>query len=599
MIENPVHSLTFGDLILVEDGQNPPDDSGVVYRVKAQEATFGTAVPVTTALLWLGRAGGPVSYDRTPNREPAFRITVEADDSDLLARGEMALQLQCEQPTELVWTPPDGASLPSVFDIVWSHLEPVFDRDGLVGVGMEETLLHTRTYMVRMQALPYARGKDLVVTPAAPPSPTFTVLDNGSALSGAGFAWSAFGSSVLSIDAGRIKLVAEHSNVRKNWAATRTGAVDLTTEAYVAVDLAFSVPAEAVFLGAGGATWANAATTSLGGGVTRYFFAVPPGTTTVPILRITVSGRYTAGSDAFWIDQVQTVDALPFIGTARQRALSITAGGSVRTQGSIHVTHPSSPLGKTIVFTHPSGNGYLPSLRQYLTNSMAVSTDAARISGKYNGVGDAADDEQSIFQIPSTVMPKGRAELWCWLKLDATETITVYTQAVTYINGVTINVTQLPPTTIAFIDDVYQLICLGAFTAPLIDTGSAGSVGISIDRGPVVSGGLEFDEGYLFATELGSLTVVNCGTGSPSPGGPSRHLWIDAPTPAQPMGGIYRGDSADRSDAWHAGGNANPWGTHDFDPAGTSVFVVTQNAVDAATSLEHHRRYHTYVARED
>src|SRR5437868_11602898 len=109
IVEKPVPTLTFGDLVWVEEGAYPPDASGVRYIVQAEDATLGTPIPVTVALLWLGRAGGPVTYDHTDNREPVFRIKVQAEDSNLLALGELALQQACEKPTELVWTPPDGA----------------------------------------------------------------------------------------------------------------------------------------------------------------------------------------------------------------------------------------------------------------------------------------------------------------------------------------------------------------------------------------------------------------------------------------------------------------------------------------------------------
>jgi hypothetical protein len=65
----------------------------------------------------------------------------------------------------------------------------------------------------------------------------------------------------------------------------------------------------------------------------------------------------------------------------------------------------------------------------------------------------------------------------------------------------------------------------------------------------------------------------------------------------QPNGGLFRCNAADRSDARHAGSVALPWHDHDFDPAGTNVFVATQNTVDAETSLEHFKRFHSHVAR--
>jgi hypothetical protein len=594
MIEHPAHSLTFGDLTWVEGGANPPDSSGVVYRVRAQDATFGTAVPVTVALLWLGRAGGPVSYDSTPNREPVFRITVEADDSDLLARGEMALQLQCEQPTTLSWTPPDGAGETSVFDVVWSHLEPVFERDGLTGVGMEETVVRSRTYLVHMQALPHARNADLVVTPAQGTA-TETVIDSGSSTTG----WSVVGGGwPVTVVSGAV--VVTFTEPVSSILLRRTGTVSLTGASYIAVTWKTTDPVVSgirlhVAAVVGGGYVSETSRSDAGSGWTTSFFLVPAGVTSTSALTVAaIQEAITSGSYTLSVDKVSTWTALPYIGTTRQKAMSLVPGGSVRTHGSIQVAHASSSLGKTIVYTCPSGTGYLPPLRRWRTSGNTVTADASLLSGSREPIGAGS----TVFRIPVSALPKGRVELWAWMRV----TTGTLTRAPAYairsvINGVTLASSGGNFAAVFTTLNVWQLFCLGAFTTPPIGMGPAGLVQIDLNEN---SGQVELDEAYLFATDQGSLTVVDCGTGTPSAGGPSNRLWIDAPTPDVPMGAIYRGFSADRSDAFHAGSVAytDTWGTHDFDPRGTSVFVATANALDAATSLEHYRRYNTFVTRE-
>ena len=600
MIDNPVHGLTFGDLVWVEAGANPPDESGIVYRVQAQDASLGVAIPVTTALMWLGRVGGPVSWDSTPNREPAFRVTVEGDDSDLLARGEMALQLQAEQPTLLTWTPPDGAGEPSVFDIVWSHIEPVYDRDGLTGLGMEETVLRSRTYVVRMQALPYARGENLITTPALAVTPTYTLVDNGSALSGAGYDWAVIpghttlGSYTVTSTSGRIRNTNTPPSSAYSSSFERTGVIDLTPGRYVALDMAFTnLTGTTVKMDNGVSPMV--AIQDLGGGLTRYFFDASWWGAQIPHLRISVTGNIpTTGSAAYAeIDQVQLANSIPFIGTARQRATSLVPKGSVRTQGSIHVTHASNALGKVIVYTHPSGTGYLPPLRQWRTSGNTVTTDATMNSGAREPIGPGS----TVFRVPVPVLPTGRVELWAWLRVTSSSLTRAPAYAVrSVVNGVTLATSGGNFSIVFNALNTWQLFNLGALTSPPIAMGPSGFVQIDLNEN---SGQVDIDEAYLFATDLGDLTVVDCGTGSPSAGGPSKHLWIDAPTPDVPMGAIYRGHSDDRSDAFHAAPNADTWGDHAFDPKGTNVFVVTSNTTDAATSLEHSRRYHTFVVRED
>jgi hypothetical protein len=515
----------------------------------------------------------------------------------------MALQLQCEQPTTLVWTPPDGAGEPSAFDIMWSHLEPVFDRDGLTGIGMEEAVLRTRTYLVRMQALPYARGANLIDTPAIPVTPTYTLVDNGSALSGSGFSWaldtlgrttSATGEYVMSVVSGRIRHAQGtlHSTFERT--SLRTG-FSLSAGRYVAVDIAVSnIVVTIVEADNGGSPLV--ATQDLGGGLIRYFFdASWWGTSITTFLRVTVKGSVPATGSAsyFEIDQVQLADSLPFIGTARQRPMSLVPGGSVRTNGSIHVTHATASLGKTIVYTHPSSTGYLPPLSPWRFSSGTVTTDSTLLSGSKITLNVPCD-----YRVPVSALPRGRVELWAWLYDNTTETRRVYWAVDSWMNGVQVS----PTDPLRYIDlplsPTWTLVCLAAATMPNTDIGPAGYVRVSIDTGAT---NVQVDEAYLFATDEGSLTVVDCGTGTASAGGPSKHLWIDAPTPDVPMGAVYRGHSSDRSDAFHAGSStyATTWGLHEFDPRGASVFVATQGTTDAATSLQHYRRYNTFVTRED
>lgn len=590
MITNPSHKLVFGSLTLIEEGANPPDSSGVVYRVMSQETNWGNPVPVTVALLSLMRVGSDVAYDRTDNREPVLRITIEADDSDLLAQGERALQLECERANTLTWIPPDGAGLPSVFDIVWSSLELAFDD-------LQE-LLQQRVYLVRLQALPHARAEDLVVTPAipAPTTTTYALVDNCSALSGAGFTWSATSaSSTVTIDTGKVKVVGAHLGSPFYAGTQRLGAVSLTTP-YLAYDISSTVPIAGVDMFGNSPpddfTFTLAAVADLGGGTSRYFFAAPPGRTSASLLTFRVLGTYDTGVDTFWIDQVQTADAIPFLGTARQKAMSLIPGGSVRATGNLQIAHATNALGKTIVYTHPSGTGYLPPLRPWRVSSEAVTVDSTLVSGSRNATGPAS----TVYRLPVAVVPEGRVEVWAWLRETSSAPIArTITWDVASFMGSTLLSTNNKTTSVTFaVLNTWYLVPLGAAVSPPLLLGPSGFVSVAINGGSTV----QVDEAYLFATDQGRLTIVDCATGSPAVGGPSNRLWIDGPSLDEPNGAVFRGFAADRSDAWHPGALASVWQVHDFEPTGTNVFVVTQNTIDATTSLEHYRRYHTHVASE-
>lgn len=585
MITTPSHSLVFGDITLVEQGANPPDASGIRYVVLPGDTTWGNPSPITVALLSLIRQGSLVAYDHTENREPVLKIAVEADDGDLLARGEKALQLECERANTLTWTPPDGSGEPSVFDVVWSSLDFSFDD--------QQELLRRRVYLLKIQALPYAREANLVTTAAQASGSEVVTVSDGSSLTG----WSDQTGSGIASTAGAIVITQENTYYAA--AAFWTQTVDLTVGSYVAVIWQTSAAvansltcwlasADSLFYFEGRMPMVAS---SVSGGWTTSYFAIPAGWTTTPkmLFRVFFPG---AGTSTLSIDKFSIWNGLPFIGTARQKALGILPGGSVRTQGSIQVSHATSSLGKTIVYTTPTSTGYLPPLRQWLSSSSGVTPDATVLSGNRNGITTA-----TVYRVPVTSSPAGRTEAWAWLRNANAVTIRVDVTAVSVMNATTIGSSQTSQTDVVFGANVWQLAYLGTFTLPPSQVGPSGYVQISIQRGTTAEAP-EIDEGYLFGTDAGRLTVVDCGTSAPVAGGPSNRLWIDGPDPSQPQGGVWRGNASDKSDAWHAGASATPWEIHDFDSEGTTIFFATPNATDASASLTHYRRYHTHVIRE-
>ena len=586
MISNPSHTLIFGGITMVEEGANPPDGSGVRYLVQSQDTTFGNPVPVTVALISLMRVGSLVSYDHTENRAPVLRVTIEADDSDLLARGERALQLECERPNTLTWVPPDGAGERSVFDVVWSSLEFAFDD--------VQELLRRRVYLVRLQTLPHARTEALVVTPAQGTA-TETLIDDGSSVTG----WSVVtGESVVST-AGAIVLttnVPPTSGFSAHAVAgqvRRTGVVSLTTARYIKVIWTTSDPPTAGLFAYVDGVLLTEAQRATSGGFTESFFALPPGVISAATIDLLVNWTNVTVAQTLSIDNVSQWTGLPFIGTARQKAMSLIPGGSVTADGSLTVEHASNALGKAIVFTHPSGTGYLPPLRVWRFSGTAPTSDSSTLSGSRNPI-----VTPSVYQVPVSAAPRGRTELWAWLRNPNAVNIRIDSAVVSVMNSFAVGASQTGQVDVAFAANTWQLVLLGVFTLPPSDLGPSGSVQVQIARGTTAETP-EVDEAYLFATDLGRLTVVDCGTGSPVAGGPSNRLWIDAPSSDQPQGGVWRGNAADRSDAWHAGSAAAVWEVHTFDPLGTSVFVATQDTIDAPTSLEHYKRFHTHVARDD
>jgi hypothetical protein len=597
VIANPVHSLAFGAITLADDGAWPPDANGVKYVVRPTDTSWGNPSPVTVAVLSLLRQGSLVAYDHTDNRDITLRVTVVADDGDRLALGERALQLECEKVNTLTWTPPDGVGQPSVFDIIWSQMQLDFDDT--------DELNLQRTYRITMQALPYARTASLITTAAVTPGVAVeTVLQDGTSATG----WvneavaspegpvvpqptTSAGSVVCNSYPYLLGGMYSTNGVHMGYNAT----VNLTGQAYISWTVSFSAPpyfpVHATVKVSGVGTLLSLAMTSTSGGFTTYYWRLPTGLTTTT--QVEFGAQWAIGDSNVYVtsvDKVSLWNRLPDLGTARQKALSLVPGGSVKTQGSLLITHASSALGKAIVFTHPTSTGYLPPLRSWLKSSASVTIDTTLVSGARNPIGATT----TIYEIPVTNLPQGRAEVWAILRDTTTTGNRTVDWAIASYMGSTLVDYDLRATTVNIAaTNTWYLVNLGAAIMPPSQLGTAGKVQVHLHT---ASSTCEVDEAYIFATDQGRLTIVDCGTASPAAGGSSNRLWVEAPTAAQPNGGVYRGFAADGSDRFHAGLSATVWEIHEFDPTGMNLFVVTPNATDSAASLTYYRRYQTHVA---
>lgn len=545
------------------------------------EEDHGTAENVYDVLVSLLSDGEIATSTRVGNREITVTVLVEGPTLADLAIYEAQLVAECEKPqSTLTLDPGDDYASASVFDTFRVQARLLYDA------GLEQSTF--RRYELTIPAWPYPRGATTVVTSATASTPTYTVVDNGSALSGGGFSWALIttDSTTLSIVSGKVQVAYSGAGTSVR-AVQRAGTVSLTGKRYIVFDAAATVPITGLQLLNTGLLHSLAATMDLGGGTFRYFFSVPEGTASIAGFTLAIRGTWTSGK-TFSIDQVQTSDSIPFLGTARQKAMSLVPGGSVRTSGSIQISHASNALGTTIVYTHPSGTGYLPPLRPWRVSGDAVTSDSTMLSGARNNLTGI-----TTFNVPEVNLPRGGVEVWAWLHSSSAGTFTMFWSLFSYMGSTQLSA-EGRTTSITLPATTWTLKCLGATTMPPVDIGPAGYVSVQMQRDAASGLTIQLDEAYLFATDYGRLTIVDCGTGSPAAGAASNRLWIDAPTPANPNGGLYRGNASDRSDQWHAGGVALPWQVHDFDPAGMNVFVATQNTIDASTSLEHYRRWHTH-----
>ncbi|MBA2952106.1 hypothetical protein GON03_19005 [Nocardioides sp. MAH-18] len=597
-VANSIHSLSLGGLVFVANGQTvvyTDATSGETYsfNVLDPETHWGNPQPITVTLLSLMTSGSRVIKLRDENREPSIALTIKASGGAGLAAAEKALVAVVGKPAELKWQPPSPTAALTVFDVVWSRLDHKMDSVGSIG----ERFLR-RSYAIALQALPGARGATKIITPAVATA-TPTVID--SAASTTNWAVLSPAGATLSVVSGAVRSTYNPATSigagLYGSALRRTAAVSTSTEKYISIDWKTSIPS---IVGA----QTNATTGNLPevrrepgavAGFTRSWYQVPDSVTSLAWIQFGIVHPASTGSATLEIDLVQTAATLPISGTARQLSRTINPGGSLPTEGTILVQHPTTALGTTVVFSHPVMGGYSPPLRQWRVASSAVTADSTRVSGAYNLL-----DTVSQFSIPNTAIPEGGCQLWVRAASGFVGSTTMFWSVYAALPGGIIGGVLLQgSTTITFpaIAPTNYLFPIASFPLPVARAGVAGRTLVEIQAGDNSTKLVYFDEAYLFATERGRLTVVDCGSAAPSPGGSANRLKIAAPSLDEPNGSIMIGTAADWSDAFTPATSAilcDQTG-HLFDPDGSVTFTVTPNVTDASVSFEHYRRSHTHA----
>lgn len=587
-----LHQLWLDDIDLVNADPTLP------YQIEAIRGFDpGNPVSAQTAVRSLLRDGSLVTPDPDDNRSTVIPVRVTGADSLSLAQGEAALMAKVGRRINVTWVPPDGWAPPSVFKILNSSLELVFDD-------LDE-LLCRRVYKLSLTALPYTESETETVTPAQP-AVSYTVIDNGSATTNWTTSTSVLGATVTgpTVVGGKVTSTVSATS-GGYWIAylTRTASVNLSAYRYLVIDVTSTVP---LFdkqawingnpgIGGGlhsGTPLSLAMVVDLGGGVSRYFFTLPAGTGTVTEFTFGGYAKW-AVADTLAIDQVQGTDALPTSGTTRQQTFSMVPGGSVRTQGTVAVSSAASNLGNTLVFSYPSGFGWTPPLRPWLTSSTTVTGDGTLVSGARHAIATAC-----AYTIPSAILPPGSYTIMARLRSGTTATTRINFAAYTQVSGSNVDGgAQGGYADIPFTASVWQVVTLGRLILPVAKVGPAGSVVIVTQRDAGSAATIDQDEVWLFH-ESGDLTLVNCGVTPGTPAVPAKRLWIDAPTLDNPQGSVFVGTAANRSDSFNPGSYAiarAPYG-HNLQPAGMNFFVMTENATDAVVTSSHYKRWHTHAA---
>lgn len=573
--------LEFGTLDLIPLYEGGP----YTISVLSEDATFGQASEVTVqirTLLTDGALSKTVSHDP---RSAYFKIEVEGMDSATLAEGEMALVEQIEKPNTLTWTPPDGEGAPCVFEVIDSHLDPIFDD-------FDETN-NIRVYGLRLTCMPFTRAQnptvvDAVVSVGAVVTTQVDACTSTSGWTGSGPVTTT-GGVVYASGVGTAK-PAPNGGVNNGRFMERAGTVSMVGTPYLTVVSSRPLPHtngkfQAYILG-GQELKVVAQTAGVVGGnlvVSTTFYC--PATS---FDKIRFTDTFTPPSSSpqtapLGIADITKTSVAPFTGTARQKSMTIDIGGSARTQGSLAIAGATG-LGEVLCYVRDSADGssYQPSLRIRRTGGAVTPTpDAATVSGFRENIGNPVS-----FSIPISDFPRGGYSFIGLFRPTSAPLRTITWTAKCSLGGPTetgsATVTGLPA--LPGVSQLWQMVHMGVLrsgrTLKVPDNSTA-----TMDFTLTADSGLEFDDAWLFNERLGQLTWLDASD--------RKRVWLDSPTTDLPEESIYRGNLADRSDA-HYPPVIKSWGRNQFRPGKIKVDTVC-SALDAAVSLSYYKRFRTHV----
>lgn len=570
------HGLTWGTLDLVST--TPTADGYVITAMDGSD--FGNPVPITETIASLLTDGSLVDHTRTDNRTIVLRLQVTAPESAspgvALAKAEAAIMSQSgdrisgDEVPELIWTPPIDGAEPSVYDVVFAWPE----RDS-EGWDEGEVLHERRNYVLTLTCLPFARPETSVVV--ATTAGAATVVDTCDSDA----AWSHDPSATLTATSGYLQL--------QKFTTTSTTANRLnlpsTAGPYLRMSLTL-VSGDAVVFNVGDAGFTTsspapvlATSASAIPGATDYYIAAPEGVGSIQ-LRPT---RSVSGTITLRIHQIDSVEMVPVIGTARQQARRLEVGGSAPTQAALRVADATPAALGTEILVYTGDHGFVPALRPWRSASAAVTADAAMVSGSRNTL-----TSTMTFQIPAGSLAEATHALLARLSVTVAGTLSWSARMVNSSGTTTVgsSVTATGSASVP-ITSGYEVIALGSLVLPVVDVEGTQMVELVLTG----TANMTFDDGWLFNLDDGALTWIKDSDSL---------TWVEIRSPeidsARPS--VFGGLAAAGTDGVCIDWKCESFGTHRFSPDGVYTFVVTSTSLLATSSGEFYRRYHSHVYDE-
>lgn len=579
------HGLSLGGLDLVLAGKPVVHTEGYTTDVSSNGTTWGNPEVVVAQIISALSDGDMVAQTHVGNRQVTVYVRISATASNILPLGEAALAAVVGKGVDLVWQPPDIAEPPTVFKVLHSRMDFVFDDFA--------ELRRDRTYALTLTALPWGRSASKITT-AAVTAVAPSVVDSGSATTN----WSISrpAGATLSVASGAVRSSYNAATIQDGYYGTtmvRTATINVATNKYIGIDwkASLAVVHEPAFNGAFGNVEVRREPAPAAG-YTRSWYRVSDSITSLSTLWFSIIHPAGSGTATLDIDQIVQANALPATGTTRQLTRTIDPGGSVPAEGDVLVQHASAGLGQTIVFSHPAGSGYSPSVSQWRTTSNTPTVDSTTVSGQRISL----TTTPAQFEMPINAVPEGDYQLWARLRLatGAGALVGVFIGSGSAMGSVGFDAANQQVNVTLPGSAAWVIVPLARLTLPSRHLGPAGKVRLALLR--ATAHDIELDEAWLFAMDKGRLTVVDCGTGTPAVGTIHNRLRVTAPSLDAPFGQIEVGTAADWSDAFtpDAANVALDQTGHRFDSdGGSSIFTVTSGTTDASVSFEHYPRWHS------
>lgn len=595
-VSDPSPELLFGSVDLMGDGIDYSLHAGGT----ADNTSLGSPVPITQTLDSYLQDGSLVATTGYDNRDGmVITVRIKGQTADGLAAGEAALNAEVNAANSvgstLSWTPPGGYAKACVFDIVAAELDHTF-------IDTDENNL-TRTYVLTLTALPFARAADLVSFALPAPSwdaPSIVSVDDCSATTG----WSATGadSAPVLAEGGVSASVGGSTGTPFALALLRTGlSVSTTGKPFVRLELAYSADSIVGVLAAPRVllNGVQADPVAVNSDYAWYAFAGP----TLESVHVEIDGTFTRGyvpgGASLTVRDISLSDQTRNVATPLQQGATVQLQGSARSQGSLFLDagdDAGTEVGDVIVYTTTDLNAMQPPCSPYLDTEVTTGTTATDVTAVSGQATTLSPGEAVTYTIPATAITPGPYLVLARVRAGASDSnIRVLTWGADVVDP------DHPSGQISAEGDDWpnwMVVVLGIVTLPRVLRGPAGTVQIYLNNSSVSGGGhnILVDEVWLFNMVTGRLSLRmtdDIAFFAPVPWETPSRVWLDAPSAGVPVPRVWFGTVADRSDAWCAA-NIDAIGNHELVPPSVNLFVVT-SGIPVQVSGSYYPRFHTHV----